>query len=181
MEKENPIIVEIDKAIKENPKGMPEELISALAQYIPDDETLAAILPQIKELYGSYKQQMEDCDSKARTFSEGKKICKMYCEQVAAIIGKALDNLGHSSYSSGDAKATIRNTEVLECDDEKLLQQYIESDEYELLTAKLPGWIKITLTIDKTTLKRHIKVDNTLLKTHPEWIHTKQNKSVTLN
>lgn len=48
------------------------------------------------------------------------------------------------------------------------------------LRTMLPGWVKMTLTIDKAALKSYIKMDSSLLCSHPEWIRTKENVTVNL-
>lgn len=77
-------------------------------------------------------------------------------------------------------KVTITTREILETDNDALLSLSTCLPEYKALLAALPPYVKLSLAVDKTALKTYIKVNTDILLQHPEWVHTKENKSVSL-
>lgn len=166
---------------EEHSEGLTEEKCNELAAFIPDDTALSNALPALKMMMNEYKGITDKCDGKIKDYTDSKKMWKNRTEQIVEFVGFVLKKLGHKSYSAGDAKASFSTREVLEISDEDaLLDQYLKSTEFAVLRGLLPGWVKVSLTIDKTALKSFVKTDSTLLVNHPEWIHTKENITVNL-
>lgn len=166
---------------EENSAGLTEDKFELLAGYIPDDATLSRTLPLLRDLVAIYKTNTGKSDEKVKEYTVSKKMWKTREDQITEFVGFVLKRLGHKSYATGDAKASMQTREVLEVSDEDaLLAQYLNSAEYGVLRTMLPGWVKMTLTIDKAALKSYVKTDSTLLCSHPEWIRTKENVTVNL-
>lgn len=165
----------------ENSAGLTEDKFELLANYIPDDTTLAKTLPLLRDLVTIYKTNTGRSEEKVKEYTVSKKMWKTREDQITEFVGFVLRRLGHKSYTTGDAKASVQTREVLEISDEDaILSQYLNSPEYAMFHTLLPGWVKMTLTIDKAALKSHVKTDSSLLCSHPEWIRTKENVSVSL-
>jgi len=164
-----------------NSEGLTEDKFEMLSNYIPDDTTLAQTLPLLRDLVAIYKTNTGKSDEKVKEYTVSKKMWKTREEQITEFVGFVLQKLGHKSYTAGDTKASIQTREVLEISDEDaILAQYLNSAEYGILRTLLPGWVKMTLTIDKTALKSYVKTDSSLLCSHPEWVRTKENVTVNL-
>lgn len=177
---DNNIIERIETVLQEPEGGLTPERYSLVEAYISDDDKLAASLPKIKKLLNDYKANIETCDQRAKTYTENKKLWKTRSEQVMGFLGYILKKLGHKKYEAGDAKAKITVTEVLELDEDSIITPYTTTKEYAQLRAVLPDWVKISFNIDKKALTASMKIDPTYMTQHPERVHFRENKSVSL-
>lgn len=179
MNRKETLINEIDKIFTAS-DTMTEDDFRNLAQHIPDINALDECLPAIKEKVAGYIDNAKSCESRSKTFSASNKMWKTRGELLVEFVGYVLKSLGLKNYKNSEAKATITVTRSLETDEDALLAQYRNSREFDVFMKTLPDYVKVSLTINKTALNNHVKIDHTLLTTHPEWIHTKEKESVNL-
>ncbi len=179
-EKTTKILGIIDDILAENENGITEEHRSRLAGLVTDQNELADLLPELKKKYNEYLRMTERCEKAAKDYTDSKKMWKSRGDQIIALLGAILKGLKLKSYATSDTKVTLSTREVLEADSDALMSPYVGSFEYQALQQALPSYIKISLAVDKTALKSHIKADSSLLTNHPEWVHTRENESVTL-
>ena len=175
-----PMMEEIEAAVTGSPDGLDDGKARALAGACTDIVTLRALLPRLKALADRFRAAMEQCSEKAAMFSGSKKQWKTYIDSLAAVAGYMAEGCGQKRFAEGDAKVTVTETETVVCDDEALLQPYLHSPEYCFLQNVLPSWAKLSLAVDRTALKAHLKKDRTLLEEHPDWVHTAISRSVCL-
>ena len=84
----------------------------------------------------------------------------------------------NNTVKADGVKLAISSRTVLEVDEQWLLSQY---DKFlDVMQAQLPGYIKVSLSVDKTELNAYIKKDNSLLINYPLQIHTKVTTSTTI-
>lgn len=179
-EKINQLDERILDIFAEDESGLTKAHYDELSAYIENTEALAEILPVLKKRYNEYKEKTEQCDKTAKDYAESKNMWKSRSEQIAAFLGHVLERFRLKSYSANDTKVSITTREILETDTDALIAPQAARPEYMALEAALPPYIKITLSVDKTALKSYIKTNSKLLTDHPEWVHTKESKSVSV-
>lgn len=160
--------------------GLTQAYYDELSSYIEDTDALTELLPVLKKTYDEFKDKTEQCDKTAKDYADSKNMWKTRSEQIAAFLGHVLERFKLKSYSANGTKVTITTREILETDNDALLSLSTCLPEYKALLAALPPYVKLSLAVDKTALKTYIKVNTDILLQHPEWVHTKENKSVSL-
>ncbi len=175
-----PMMEEIEAAVTGSPEGIEDGEARALAQRCTDAAMLRALLPRLKAMADRFRTAMEQCSEKAAMFSGSKRRWKTYIDSLAAVAGYMAEGCGQKRFAEGDARVTVTETETVVCDEEALLQPYLRSPEYCFLQNALPPWAKVSLAVDRTVLKAHLKKDRSLLEEHPDWVHTAISRSVCL-
>ena len=173
-------IIDTIKSIYDSNRTMTQQESEDLASLVDSDEKLYALLPVLRDLATQYKETADRAKARAKDFGDNRKLNESYLDTLSDILCKILVNLGHSKYTAGNAKVSLTTREVLECDDDSLINAFFTPALRLQLMTSLPAWIKVSVTVDKTALKNSLKSDNTLMVEHPEWLHTKENRSVTL-
>jgi len=158
----------------------PDNTLDAMAAAIVDDMALQTALPQIKKILEENSADIKQCDSRIKQFTELKRSYQKYEDSIKRFVIIVLQRLKHKSFSTPDAKAMLMSREVLDVNEEGLLSQYINSQEYQTLQNCLPSWVTLKLSVDKTALKSFVKIDNSILCDHPEWVCTKDSVSVSV-
>ncbi len=179
-EKINQLVERINNIFADEEQGLTKAYYDELAAYVEDKEALAELLPIFKKSYAEYEKKTEQCDKTCKDYTESKKMWKSRGEQLVDFLGHILEQFRLKSYTANDTKVTITTREILETDNEALLAEHMTTPEFKALESALPPYVKISLGIDKTALKSFVKTDSTLLTNHPEWVHTKESRSVNL-
>ena len=116
---------------------------------------------------------------KAGMYTEQKKALDIQNTHIADMLIRLLKGYGISKFGDETASVTTRKTQVLEVTDEQqLIEGYLKGGEYDALKKALPSWVSIKLSVNKTELKKYCQNDDTLLRTKPEIIHTKENTTI---
>lgn len=174
------LVDRINDIFTENETGLTNSHYDELSSMIESKEDLAELLPLLKKQYGDYENKIEQCDKVSKDYTESKKMWKSRGDQLVLFIGHIMDLFKLKSYAANNTKVTVSVREILETDNDALLAQFNGLPEYKALELALPVYAKINLSIDKTALKMFIKNDSKLMIDHPEWVHTKESKSVSL-
>lgn len=131
-------------------------------------------LPVLLGAVQEYDQKIQVCDRNIKNWQASKKDWDLRSKTFLGLLAATADKLGLSSSLQGDrAKFARTATTVLEIDEEFILSMYRQlADEMQ---CRLPGYVKVSLSVDKTILKKHLATDNSLALNHPDKIHTKEN------
>lgn len=181
MDNINRLSEKIEETFYEKNEGITPDNYDELTQLVPDVETLTAALPSLKETLNKYKKLEEECDKTAKENSAAKKMWKTRQEQVLSLLGHIMSSFNKKTCINGDIKASVTTRETLAIDEDQFLDMYRNLPEVEVFVkTMLPNFIKVTLSIDKTALKAHLKNDDSLVRTYPEILHPEQKSSTTL-
>lgn len=178
--KQEELFTHIDEIFANENDGFTKERYPELSQLINSNDELAEILPEFRDRCKAYDEKTAQCDRLVKEYTESKQMWKGRRDQLMGFLAHMLNRLKFKSISANGVKATLSTREILETDNDALLEKHIACQEYQALANVLPPYVKISLSIDKTALKGFIKVDDTLLIEHPEWVHTKESQSVSL-
>ena len=131
-------------------------------------------LPSLLGAVQEFDQNIQTCDRNIKNWQISKKDWDLRSKTFLGLLAITANNLGLSNSLQGDkAKLARTATTVLEIDENFIVDMYRQlADE---LQGRLPGYIKVSLTVDKTMLKKHLATDNSLALNHPDKIHTKEN------
>ena len=165
--------------IEENNILTPEER-SSLEAKITTQEELAGGLVKLKDKADAYKKRTEECAAKIKEWQASKKTWENRQKSLMDTLEGIINKLGfrNNTVKADGVKLAISSRTVLEVDEQWLLSQY---DKFlDVMQAQLPGYIKVSLSVDKTELNAHIKKDNSLLINYPLQIHTKVATSTTI-
>lgn len=151
-----------------------------LASIIPDRVTLEDGLPELLHKSDDMKSSIDDCDKKIKIWQESKKLWSARQKNLMDILELTMKKLGipNQSIKANGIKLATNTRTTLEVDEEWLINLY-ESLSLTL-QAKLPDYIKVSLSLDKTKLNAHLKTDQSMLVQFPEKIHTKSSTSTTI-
>ena len=183
-ENKNNKIQQLVERIKEifatDKNGLNNAYYAELAAYINEKDDLAALLPELKASYEDYEKKTEQSDKNSTEYTESKKMWKLRSDQLVSFVGHLMEIFSLKSYAANNTKVTVSVREILETDNDALVATQMALPEYKALERALPSYIKLSLSVDKTALKSYVKNDSTLMINHPDWVHTKESKSVTL-
>ena len=121
--------------------------------------------------------RIDNCDSNIKAWQESKKMWKERNEKLLMILMKAMTKLNLKKFDRNGIKLGVRSTDKFVTDDQAIITLY--ESQADALRSVLPSYIKVTLSVDKTELKNFLKTDNSMMKKHPELVHTEE--SVTVN
>lgn len=166
-----------EDAIEDN-KPYDDNERKAVAAEIQSREELRASLPALLEKAQDYNTRTQDCDKNIKMWQESKKLWQSRAKAFLETLGTILENLKIDSFKPDDIKLATSSRTSLEVDEEWLISQYAAA--IQALQDQLPGYVKVSVSIDKNKLFAHVKGDSTMLISNPDKIHTKTSKSTTI-
>ena len=155
-----------------------EEKAKQLSQMLDDTDKLADALPEVKKVFDENNDKVETCDRNIKTWQESKKLWKGRNDAILLILEKTMGSLNIKKFEANGAKLALRKSEKYCVDEAALLASYEQI--VQVFRARLPSFVKLSLSIDKTELKNFLKVDNSLLVNQPNLVHSEENFSVNL-
>lgn len=168
----------IEQSFLEANGGLTEDKAKQLSCMLDDTDKLADALPEVKSLFNENNLRIEKCDNNIKTWQESKKMWKERNDKILLILQKAMESLNLKKFDRNGVKLGIRTTEKYVTDDQAILAQY--ESHADALRSILPSYIKVSLSVDKTELKNHLKSDVSMMVDHPELVHTEESQSINL-
>ena len=156
-----------------------EEVFAEIAMQINSTEELGECLPEIVKRINIYKSAMDQCDAKSNEFSTSKKAWKARAEKLTSLMMFLMEKMNVKSIKAEDNSAKISSRDVLEVNDANILSLF--NGLIDQMQQQLPPYVKIAISIDKRALGTYLQTDNSLMIQHPEWVHTKESKSIRLS
>ena len=169
-----------DDKSEENPTLTKDEKESIGGAFASPEE-LGNALPLISERVNNMKERIEHSDKNIKMWQETKKMWTGRKDQLLEILGQTMErlNVAGNIIKSADCKLSTSTRTSLEVDEDWLINQYAALA--GSMQSQLPPYVTLKLTVDKTKLAAYLKTDDTLLIDHPDRVHTKVSKSVTLS
>lgn len=172
------IIEKIDLCFEEQ-DGLTDEKYSTLDSEIKTSEDLEECLPEIKQRTDNYKKQADACDEKIKDWTDSKKMWQMREKQLKSFLEHTLSRLKITSIAKNNIKVKITSRTVTKVDETAIINAY--KPLVDQVQAQLPEYLKLSLTVDKTALTNYLKKDDTLMKEHPEIVHSETSTSLRLS
>ena len=172
------IIRDISALAQAETSAVTTDTFAALDGDVANAQEFREILPAIGAEYAAAKENASKCEANEKQWKSSKAVWKTRAEALTAFIGRQLERFNLKSADNGGVKASSRITTNLETDDAALLAQW--EPDADVLRSRVPSYVKVTLSIDKTELKKTVEADQSLLLDYPEAVYWKDKKSFTI-
>lgn len=172
------IIRDISALAQAETSAITTETFAPLDGDISTAQDLREILPSLGAEYAAAKENASKCEANEKQWKSSKAVWKTRAEALTAFIGRQLERFKLKSADNGGVKVSSRITTNLETDDAALLARW--EPDADVLRSRVPSYVKVTLSIDKTELKKAVEADQSLLLDYPEAVYWKDKKSFTI-
>lgn len=172
------IIRDISALAQAETSAITTETFAPLDGDISTAQDLREILPSLGAEYAAAKENASKCEANEKQWKSSKAVWKNRAEALTAFIGRQLERFKLKSADNGGVKVSSRITTNLETDDAALLARW--EPDADVLRSRVPSYVKVTLSIDKTELKKAVEADQSLLLDYPEAVYWKDKKSFTI-
>lgn len=164
----------------ENSPELSNEDKEKIGSTLKTQPELEESLPTIKEKLDAYGDKIALSDKNIKQWQESKKFWTQRQNQLLSVLGLMMEKLHipGKSLKAGGVKLSTTTKTSLEVDEEWIIKQYQALA--DALQNKLPTYVTVKLSVDKTKLNTYLKMDNSLLINNPERVHTKESRSISV-
>lgn len=164
----------------ENTPELSKEDQEKIGSTLKTQPELEESLPTIKEKLDTYAEKISLSDKNIKQWQESKKLWTQRQNQLLSVLGLLMEKLHipGKSLKAGGVKLSTSTKTSLEVDEDWIINQYQALA--DALQSKLPTYVTVKLSVDKTKLNTHLKTDNSILINNPERVHTKESRSISV-
>lgn len=173
------LIESFDDKMEENTTIEQDEKDAILGN-VNNIEELTSGIRLLRDKAATFDENIKNCDKNIKIWQSSK---KMWSERAKSFMGLLEDlitklNIPGKTVKADGVKLSTTKRTSLEVDEDWLIAQY--QTFVDAIQTQLPEYMKVSLSIDKNKLYKHVTTDNTMLVQNPDKIHTKVTTSTSI-